>query len=147
MEIKIFDVLKEINRGNTGYIDKLSSEELKSIKPYVLMLWIKGAQDNPDAHTILTNLMVNSYIFSLGNHPKLLFKLLCVANGGYDNTKFYWKHKKKSSSNFRETVIEDYYDYNSKEAKDAVLCLSDETIQEIAQELGYDDKDIKKGLK
>jgi hypothetical protein len=140
----IFVILNKISSGDTNYIDTLSEEELKSISPYVIQMWIKGADSNLDARMVLTNELVNKYVFSLADHKKLLYKLLCVANGYGDNPYYKFKKKKESSCNNLINLIAEYYKQPLQHAKDSLKLLSIDSIVEIAELLGRDKKDIKK---
>lgn len=143
-QVDIFSILNDISQGDTSFIDSFSEEELKSISPYVIQLWIKGADSNLDARMVLTNELVNKYIFSLADHKKLLLKLLCAANGFGGHPYYQFKKKKTSSVSNLLKLLMEYYNINQTHATDALQLLSVNDITEIAESLGYDNKDIKK---
>lgn len=126
-------------------LDKLSDEELKSVSPYVLQMWAKGADNNLDDRITLTNEFANPYMFSLGDHPKLLFRLLCYSNGFGVDTRFHFKKKNKiNSRNFITKTLMKYYEYDERHAIDVIPLLSKDDIMTIGEELGYEKDDIKK---
>ena len=109
-------------------------------------MWIKGADSNLDARMVLTNELVNKYIFSLADHKKLLLKLLCVANGYGGNPYYKFNKKKGSSTPNLIKLLMNYYKVNEQHATDSLQLLTSGDIIEIAESLGYDKTDIK-GLK
>lgn len=144
-KLDIFKVLNKISHNDYDFVDHLSEDELKSISPYVLQMWIKGADNNLDARMVLTNEVVNPYVFSLGDHKKLLYKLLCVSNGFGIDTRYYFKKKSKPQLNKTSALISKYYECTIKEALDCVNVnlLDKNDIKFITQELGLDSKETK----
>jgi len=142
-KLNIFSILNGISQGDMNLVDELSPEELKELSPYVLQMWIKGADSNLDARMVLTNDFVNKYIFSLADHKKLLYKLLCVANGYGDNPYYSFKKKTQQTTSNLIKLLMDYYKVNQQHAQDSLQLLSIDDILEIAESLGYEKKDIK----
>lgn len=135
----IFTVLDRINNCDLDYIDKFSDEELKEFQPFVVMLWTRGAIDNRLYHTYLTNELCNKHMFSLGKHPRLLYKLLCAANGFGDGTRYKFLKADKKKSNKKEiNLLCEYYGYTPKQAEEALSLLDDGDILEIAKEMGQE---------
>lgn len=135
----IFNVLERINSGDTQFIERFSGEDLKGFQPYVVMLWLRGAIDNNEYHVYLTNELCNEYVFSLGNHPKLLYKLFCAANGFGDGTRYkFIKPKQRKSQSKEIDLLCEYYNFSPKQAEDALPLLTEDDIIDIANELGYE---------
>jgi hypothetical protein len=136
-KLDIFKVLNEISNGNVDYLDSLPEEQAKQFSAYLTMLWIRGATTDSDAHIVLTNELVNPYVFSLSKHPKLLYKLLCTANG-FGGKQFYRFNKKnKSISSESIEIIKQKYGYSNREAMGVLPLFTEEDIMEIAQDIGY----------
>lgn len=144
-KVDIYKLLNGIANNKLDTLDKLSEEELKSVSPYVLQMWIKGADNNLNNRLVLTNEFANQYMFGLSDHPKLLYRLLCYANDFGQDTRFYFqKKKKRNSNNFKLKTIMKYFNYDENHASDIIPLLSIEDILTIGEELGYDKDEMKK---
>ena len=131
--------------NNMDYIDSLSQEELDSISPYVIQLWLRGADNNEHSRMVITNEVCNPYIFSLAIHKTLLLKLMCVANGLGVRTSYSFR-KKRKVFNFPLSlgIIMDYYDYSESDAKESFDLMSKKDIMELAELVGSESETIKK---
>lgn len=139
----IFTVLNQITKGNTRYLDSYKDEELKELSPFVIQKWIRGASKNLELHLLLTNALCNPYVFSLQKHPKLLYKALCAANGFDDGARYsFIKKPSQKSSTQSVKVVMEYYGYPKEHAVDALNILSNSDVVEMAEELGYDKKEL-----
>lgn len=144
-KVDIFKILKDISYNRMSAIDKLSDEELKSVSPYVIQMWVKGADNNMNVRMPLTNDYVNQFIFTLSDHPRLLLKLLCCANGFEIDTRFKFnKKKKRKSMNFVIQTVMKYYGHNETHATDILPLLFNDDILSIGEDLGYEKDDMKK---
>jgi len=144
-KVDIFKLLNGIASNKMDALDNLSEEELKTVSPYVLQMWIKGADNNLENRLVLTNEFANQYMFPLGDHPKLLYRLLCYSNDFDEETKFYYQKKKKiKTHNFTLKTLMKYYGYDERHASDIIPLLSAEDILSIGEELGYEKEDVKK---
>lgn len=142
--VDIFKVLGHITDGDIDWIDNLDETTLKDFKPYVVQLWLRGAQQNRKYHLILTNEIVNPYVFSLGHtHPRLLYKLMCAANGFSDGCRY--KFSKPSTQGLSRTteLFNEVYNYSKNKALEAIDTLSDKQVVDLACRIGYDDKEVK----
>jgi len=144
-KVDIFKLLSGMASNKMDALDDLTEAELKSVSPYVLQMWVKGADNNLENRLVLTNEFANQYMFSLGDHPKLLYRLLCYSNGFGQDTRFYFPKKKKTSShNFTLKTLMKYYSYDERHASDIIPLLTAEDILTIGEELGYEKDDMKK---
>lgn len=141
-KVNIFDALNRLTAGDFEWFLSLDDEQVKGLPPYVLMLWVQGAQENTEYHTILTNLYVNSFVFGLGKHPRLSYLLLCVANN-LGRTRFDWLVKKAKKPKAIDIIMR-YYCYSEPEARQVVRFFDDEGIRQMGQELGLEAKEMKK---
>lgn len=134
--LDIFTLLGEIDRENTKYLETLPEELSKTFSAYVTMLWIRGASSNRNAHIVLTDEIVNPYVFALGKHPILLYKLLTVANGYGEKT--YYKFLKNETKYNTEhlNAIMTKFNYSKREALDVIKLFSEQELEEIVDSLG-----------
>ena len=144
-KVDIRKLLNDMAGGKMSAIDKLSEEELKSVSPYVLQMWIKGADSNVNYRMVYTNAFANHYMFALGHHPKLLYKLLCYANDLNESTRFYFqKRTKAKSTNFTVGTLMKFYEMDERHAIDIMPILTSHEVLEIGKQLGYDKDEMKK---
>lgn len=134
--LDVFALLGEIDRENTKYLETLPEEIRKTFSAYVTMLWIRGASSNRDAHIVLTNELVNPYVFSLGKHPILLYKLLVAANGYGEKTyyKFIKNETKHNTEHLNAIMLK--YNYSKREALDALKMFTESELDEMVDSLG-----------
>ena len=140
----IFRTLKEISNANLDFIESLSEEDLKGFSPVVVQQWLAGADEHREYHTLFTADICNPYVFTLGKHPKLLYKLFCVANGFGDGR--YTYIKKQSNKTKTETVklLCEYYNESPTKMSDELCLYSLEDVVDMAHDLGYTTDLIKK---
>ena len=133
--LDIFAVLNRINAKDFDAFKNWSEEEQKAFQPFVAMKWMLGT-DNSRIVTRL-NTRANPYMFSLGNHKELLYKLLCATTDGKSRRYSWMKMASKApSANATLEVIKDYYGYSTRHAKDALPLLTKDEVLEMAQYLG-----------
>ena len=132
-KVDIFEALKKINEGKYEWFESFTEEEQNSLAPFVLLLWIKGAQRNHMAHIIMTNEYVNSFVFSLDpEHRQLLYKLFCFSNNFNDGS--YYKFRKKDKDYLSLKAICWYYQTNKKKSQEIFQLLNQEELEEIKEE-------------
>jgi hypothetical protein len=136
-KLDIFTVLGELAKGNMDYYASLDEELKKSVSPFVLMKWARGATIAQDLHVILLNRYVNPYIFALGSEPELLWMLLCVAMEE-PGCRYKWLDTKQASTKkpISLKLVKQYYEYGDIEAKDALRLLSVDDLLEIGEDCG-----------
>lgn len=141
----IFSTLHHIDLKNKNVMDTLTHDEQKQLSPFVLMKWLTGTQDQ--AQIVLMNEFVNPYCFSLQTHKTLLVKLMTICTTG---KKKNYKWEKTSTGKKVDPAIEiikKYYNYNTIQALDVRNMFSEDDLQTMASELGYQNKEIQKILK
>lgn len=138
----IFAVLSAIDKKNISYFDSLTEKELKDISPYVLMKWLAGTSDPYQVYVL--NEIINTRVFNLQKHKELLIALLTVCTDG--KSKRYKWMKSKTVSNYGNciSVIKDYFNYNTKDAKEAFNILTEQDILLYADHLGRQDDELTK---
>ena len=157
-KIELFPLLRNISTKNVGYYDSLTEENLKEFTPFVIMRWLTGGNDgrNLSARQIyFLNELVNPYAFEFTRrdsmHKKLLYNLMTISTTGKDYRYTFNKVKRGNNTMPRTIeIIQEVFGYNCREAKDAVVLLTDEAIVSMAEQLGKQDgeiKELKKELK
>jgi hypothetical protein len=122
--------------------DKLNEEERKSFSALILMRWMAGTADA--RQIVFLNELLNPVLFSLGKHPELQMKLLASASSGISQ-RYKWMGVKSGAKKVKGLkVIQEYFGYNTREATEAATLLKKDVIIEMANELGYQDDEIKK---
>ena len=142
-KVDIFKLMHSISNGDMDIIDSYSEDELKTISPYVISMWMKGADNNVDLRSILMNDYLNKYMFSLGNHKKLLFKLLCISNNIDPNTRYSFKNKLKKTASKLTKLVAQFHNCSDKHADDIINFLTEDDVIDIASRLGHDKKEVK----
>jgi hypothetical protein len=142
-KLDIFKVLGELDKKNIKFFDTLSDEEQKAFQPLVVMRWLTGTSNKNQVNLI--NEVVNPYVFKFTNHKGLLYKLMTVCTTGRKQ-KYVWKKASTKGSTQSITVkaIQQYYGYNRHDAENALKILSQDTLLEIVDELGWQDEELNK---
>jgi hypothetical protein len=84
-KLDIQTVLEAADKGMKQFYENLTEEEQKAFTPLITMRWQSALSDKSDLkhyQILATNDLVNLGMWSLGKHPELLWKLLCVAGTG-----------------------------------------------------------------
>lgn len=134
MSEKKYDLFGFFNSACSGdfeKVDQMTDEEVKSLSPFVLMMWANGAQQNAGTHIIMTDLYCNDVVFSQAKHPRLLLKLFIAANCDLGNTRFKFKKSVSSEQSSLIKLVANYYQCGYDEARDYCRILSQEDLEEI----------------
>lgn len=142
-KLDIFDTLSKIDNPKSGNIySKLTDDEKKGFAPLVVMRWMTGTSD--ERQIILINNFVNPFVFSLGQHPELLMKLMQVSSSKVSR-RYQWlpvKNKKRKVEAWR--AVAEYFDMTDREVGLIVPFPSNEEVLSMAEYLGWQKEDIKK---
>lgn len=137
--MNIQHVLSRINAGDYDFFINMTEEEVKELSPYVLALWLRSANQNKGAHTFMTDAFLNTKLFHLSKHPKLLYLLACSANCDMDNTRYSFIPDKKEVKGTKHKLIMREFGCNESVAKTYMHFLDDEDIKQL--EAKYDEVD------
>ena len=155
-KLALFPLLSKINTKDVGYYDTLSEEAIKEFSPLVIMRWLTSAKypsKELARHIFFLNLMINPYVFHIGQkHKKLMYYLMTTATAGKDLKYTFIKAKGKRGSTMPLAVgiIQEVFGYNTRDAHDAIALLTDDAIVDMADQLGKQQgeiKELKKELK
>lgn len=140
-QLDLWSFLGQLSKRDLTAYDRLTDEQKKEAAAFVIMRWLTGTAD--PAQIVRLNTFVNPYAFSLGQEKGLLFKLLaasCTNSGG----RYTWlKAPGSKSAKLRLEVIKAYYGVSTKEAT-GYTTVEDDTIIQMAEELGWDEEQLKK---
>lgn len=142
-DFDLFAFLEKLSSRSFTAYQNLSDEHKKQASPLVISRWLTGTNDQ--LQLIRLNEVVNPYIFSLGNHKELQFKLMASACTG--NTKRYsWKKMPSSNSDkLKIEVIKQSLGISGREAKMYTDTIQDSSkFIEAAEDLGWSKDEIKK---
>jgi len=129
--MNIQNVLQKINKGDYKFFLDLTEEEVKELPPYVLGLWLRGAEYNHAEHTIMTEMYFNRNLFHLHRHPKLLYCLAVAGNCGMDNTRYQFKKDQKEDGSKDIKLIMREFTCNEGTAKMYKNFLDENDIKEL----------------
>lgn len=142
-KLNIFETLNKISKKDASYFNQLSVDEQNSLQPLVVMRWLTGT-DNA-RQIFFLNELVNPFVFALTNHKELLVHLMTVCCSNR-NGRYKWKklvNTKTSKYPMCNKIIQQFFGYSSKDAKEAFLLLDDDTIISYAEQLGTQTIDIR----
>jgi hypothetical protein len=142
-KLDIFDLLSKIDRGDLHIWDKLSEDERKGFAPLVVMRWMSGVTEA--RQIVYLNELINPLIFQLGKHPDLLMKLLAACSSKKQR-RYFWlaASKKKAAKKLEVQVLQEYYGYSERVAKQQLPLLDGEDILTMAEELGWQKDELAK---
>lgn len=143
-KVNIHKLLDNISHDRRDRIDQYSDEDLKSVSPYVLLMWIMGANNNLGIRALLTDEFVNRYVFALSSRKKLLLKLLCMANGYEIDTKYRFRNPQKQKQSYLVSLVAKYHNVPERRAQEDMRIYSADDFREIGVELGLDKDENKK---
>lgn len=95
--MNIRHILDRINEGDYDFFLSMTDEECKELAPYVLSLWLRGANKFRAEHTIMTDLYLNTKLFTLSRHPRLLYCLAVAANCDMGHCTYSFNNDKKEA--------------------------------------------------
>lgn len=137
--MNIHHVLSRITAGDYEFFQSMTEEELKEIQPYVIALWLRGAYEDRWAHVIMTDTFLNTKLFSLSRHPKLLLMLATYANSGMGDTRYEFRKDERETKKKTTNLIMREFSCNETAARLYEKFLSEEDIKEL--EAKYEEVD------
>ena len=143
MSFDLFEGLSKLSSRDLQWYDTLSPEDQKAASPFVMARWMTGTSDQ--AQLIRINTFVNPYGFSLGQEKPLLFKLLAASATG-KSKRYQWLKSPgaKSATKLKLEVIKQFYEVSTREATTYASDIAAADIMEMAEELGWEQDEMKK---
>lgn len=143
-KLDIFQILDHVVAKDTNWLQNLPEESQKGFVPVVVQKWLRGGTQNQSLHVFGTNELVNPYVFALWQHPILLYKLMCVANGTRCQTKFRYLKPAVESKKLSIQVLVSVYGSSVHKAAEDLALFDRSDIMEMAARLGYQKDEMKK---
>lgn len=134
----IFEVLSALDSQNVNYFTSLSDADKKKIPLFVVQRWFSGTRD--ELQLLLINECVNPYMFSLQQHPSLLWMLLTAASSGVPR-RYSWiklpSHDVDGTKKVvTELVMHRAYGYSAAETRDVMSMLTYDSVFQLAEYVG-----------
>jgi hypothetical protein len=142
--LDIFHLLGQIDKNQTQFFSSLSDEQKKGYAPLIAMRWMAGTTDN--RQILYLNELVNPFVFTIGDHKELLYKLQCAASSKIPR-RYTWMTAKSTSGAKKDKaldVIMQYHNYGVREAKSVRRLVSNDDIIAMAEELGFQKDELAK---
>ena len=93
VDVDLFAVLAALDNKDYGFYDKLTDEQKKKIVPFMLTHWmsaIKGNTGLSSYYLMNTDYTANKHFFTVQQHPKLQWLMLCAASPGMGKQFHQW---------------------------------------------------------
>jgi len=140
----LFAFLGQLNKRSSTAYTELSEEGKKAAHPLVVMRWLSGTSDA--GQIVRLNTFANRYVFSLGSHKELLFKLLAASCTGRGSRAQWIKGPSGTSTRLALDAITQKYECSNREAQDYLELLEPADVIGYAEELGWEKEQCKKLL-
>lgn len=142
--LDIFEVLRMMDTKDNCFLQRLPEEDQKKFQPLVVQKWMSGT--GSALQIILIDELVNPYVFELGEHKRLLWKLLTVCTSGKPR-KYQWikqqKHK-NAAKKLSAVVVSEYFNYTTNQAYDVLDVFTSDQIVDLAEQLGRQPDEMSK---
>jgi hypothetical protein len=142
-EMAVFDC------KDRDFYDNLTDEERKKFSTFLMIRYgssVLGSRDLQEFYVISCNERLNKHFFALHKHPKLQWLMATTVSPGMGTQRHQWiaPKKKEAGNNKIEKFFASVYP-NLKEDEIKLLAKVNDrdSIKKLAQELGYDAKQIK----
>lgn len=155
-KIELKEKLAAVDMKFTQLWDDMDEEQRKALKNefYILNRYISNvktsSRETQEYFVLVVNEYFNKHWFALQKHPKLLWQLLCMCGQGGEKIYYHeWiGFKKKKSQNKIFKLLEELYpDRKSDELEVMSKLMTPAEAKRLAQDYGFDDKQIEKILK
>lgn len=152
-KLPIKDILAAVDMGAKEVWDELSDDEKKQVSFWLLNRYVssvKGSREKQELAVFKTNEYYNKNWNVLGTrHPKLQWQLLCQA-GNTGKIEFHqWiglKGKNNSNNKVIRFLREIYPNAKDVDIETLSKVITIKEVKALAEELGYDKKQIKEML-
>ena len=149
--LQISDEMAAYDRKDRAYYDNFTDEDVKKFSTYLMLRYgasVTGSADLQAYYVMAVNERVNKNFFDLGKHPKLQWLLCTTVSPGMGSQFHYWLNaKKKEGDNKSQKFLAKLYPNMKSDELDLLAKLNDKRdLIDIAKNLGWEDKDIKKEL-
>ncbi len=153
-KIELKEKLAAIDLGARTLWDDVSDDERKRIKQefFILNRYVSSVKTNKrevaEHYVLAVNEYFNKHWYTLQQHPKLLWQLLCLC--GHDSKQVFFhewigsKKKEKASNKKTKFLAEAFPNSKMDEIELMSKIISADDLRLHAERLGYDEQKIKK---
>ncbi len=140
------------DKKDRNYYDNFTDEDRKKFSTYLMLRYgasVAGGFDIQSYYLLSTNEKLNKYFFDLNKHPKLQWLLCTTVSPGIGVQHHTWLGAKKAegASSKIKKFLSSVYPHLKSDEIDLLASLNDKrNIEDLARELGFDSKYIKKEL-
>lgn len=143
-KVPFADMLAAIDRCDFDFYSRLTQEQKKAFSAWLAMRAASSAKGTDAYHYLLmVNDIVNVDFSSLTKHPELQWKLLATCGIGHKTYHPWLAPSKKQKVSKVEKFLQDRYPELSRQEIELLTEINDEaTLRMLAEDHGYEDKDI-----
>jgi hypothetical protein len=144
--------MKAFDRKDRAYYDNFTDEDRKKFSTYLMLKYganVSGNSDYQEWYLRATNERVNINFFDINRHTKLQWLCCTTVSPGMGEQFHYWLNAKKkdSGNNKIQKFLTKLYPDKKQDEIELLSRINDKRdIEQLAKELGYDDKFIKSEL-
>lgn len=141
-KLNIFDILKQIDRGDQHIWENLTEEQRKEFSPFMTMRWMSCSDDI--RQIFFLNELANPLVFNMHKHPQFMLKLLTACSSKVQHNYKWIKPPSSGGVKSRPLqVVKEYYGYPTRQARDVMNMFVKDDYITMATELGYQKEDMK----
>lgn len=151
--LEIKHEMAAFDRKDRDYYDNFTDEDRKKFSTFLMLKYganVSGNAGYQAYYLMATNEIVNRNFFALGKHTKLQWLLCTAVSPGRGNQFHYWLNGKKkdkdNSAKIEKFLAEQFPNLKDDEIELLALINDKRDIDDLARELGLDDKQIKSKL-
>ena len=149
--LQINDEMAAYDRKDRAYYDNFTEEDRKKFSTYLMLRYgasVTGSSDLQAYYLLAVNERVNKNFFDLNKHTKLQWLMCTTVSPGMGAQSHYWLGTKKKEGNSKASkFLAKLYPTLREDELDVLVAINDtKSLKILGQQLGMDDKTIKKEL-
>ena len=149
--LQINDEMRAYDRKDRAYYDNFTDEDRKKFSTYLMLRYgasVTGSSDLQAYYLLAVNERVNKNFFDLNKHTKLQWLCCTTVSPGMGRQSHYWQGTKKKEGNSKASkFLAKLYPTLREDEIDVLVAINDtKSLKLLGQQLGMDDKTIKKEL-
>jgi hypothetical protein len=149
--LQINDEMAAYDRKDRAYYDNFTEEDRKKFSTYLMLRYgasVTGSSDLQAYYLLAVNERVNKNFFDLNKHTKLQWLCCTTVSPGMGRQSHYWLGTKKKEGNSKASkFLAKLYPNLRQDELDVLVAINDtKSLKLLGQQLGMDDKTIKKEL-
>ncbi len=149
--LQINDEMAAYDRKDRAYYDNFTEEDRKKFSTYLMLRYgasVTGSSDLQAYYLLAVNERVNKNFFDLNKHTKLQWLCCTTVSPGMGRQSHYWQGTKKKEGNSKASkFLAKLYPNLREDEIDVLVAINDtKSLKLLGQQLGMDDKTIKKEL-